>query len=277
MATLPKENPVKAAIESGEVPLDFRPYIGMSSLLGECPRNVWYNFRWCYDRTVLPRIMRIFKRGDLEEARVISDLTKAGMVVTESLHDQTELSDETCHIKGHPDGKVVGVPGNEKIPHLLEIKTMKQSMFTKYKKEGLKKSHPAYWGQAHTYMGEHDLTYCLFIVTNKDTEERDYQIIEYDPSVHKECMSIAHDILTSEFPPKRIGDATWFVCKYCANKKICHFNEPIKKTCRSCDHVDIEMNGNWHCRKHDINLSEQAQMDGCKDYELCEDFKECLK
>jgi hypothetical protein len=150
---------------------------------------------------------------------------------------------------------------------------MKDSLYKKYLKEGLKRSYPTYWGQIHTYMGEQKLKRALFVATNKDTEERDYKRIEYDPIVHRDCMSIGMDILTSEAPPKKIGTATWFECKMCSNIGICQLGQPIKKTCRSCKHVNIEMHGKWACGMYNYILNYDMQMAACSDYELDEVFE----
>lgn len=273
MPLIPKQDRLKEAMEMGDVLQEFRPYIGMSSLNGKCMRRTWYNFRWSCDRYVSKRVDRIFKRGDLEEARVIKDLREAGVKVTSCLEDQIELTDDTGHIKGHPDGVADNVPTAEKTTHLLEIKTMKHSLYTAYLKNGLEKSNPSYWGQIHTYMGELGLKRGLFIVTNKDNEERDYNRIKYDESVHKECMSNGLNILMSEFPPKKIGEVTWYECKMCACKGICHRGEPIKKTCRSCKHVNIEMEGDWSCELYQEWLSYKDQMKACVDYELSEVYE----
>lgn len=273
MAKIPKRDVLKELLEEEQVLQEFRPYIGMSGLLGHCPREIWYNFHWSCDRFIAKRVARIFERGDLEEARVVFDLTKIGIVCTEVLDDQIELVDETGHIKGHPDGKASRIPTAPKTIHLLEVKTMKDSLYKTYLKKGLKVSHPAYWGQVHTYMGKEGLKRCLFVATNKDTEERHYERIKYDKEVHDQCMSIGFDILTAEHPPKKIGDATWFECKWCACKGICHKGEPIKKTCRSCKHVNIEMEGRWSCSKNDWDLNYDAQMLACEDYELSEVYE----
>jgi hypothetical protein len=273
MAKIPKQDTLKEFFEEGLVLQDFRPYIGMSSLMSACKRRIWYDFRWSCDRYIDKRIARIFERGNLEEERVVRDLQAAGLKVTDALDEQVELVDDTGHIKGHPDGKVSKLPNAPVKIHCLEIKTKKASLYAKYLKEGLEKSDPAYWGQIHTYMGEQKLTRALFIVTNKDTEERDYKRIEYDATVHRDCMSIGMDVLTSEAPPKKIGTHTWFECKMCSNMGICHKDESIKRTCRSCKHVNIEMEGKWSCGYHDdLILMPANQMAACPDYELDEVF-----
>ena len=283
MATLPIRNLINEVMEEGEVISQFREYIGMSSLMGPCQRKIWYDFHWAYVRKIPKRVKRIFNRGHYEEASIVNDFKAAGIEVVCTGDNQQEMVDDTGHIKGHGDGVLNNVPGAEKTPHLFEGKTMKHSRFTKYMKVGLEKSDRVYWGQIHTYMGEMGLTRCVYGVVNKDTDERDFKRIEYDPAVHKQCMEIGFDILTSEFPPKKIGEKTWFDCKFCSARGICHKGEPIHKSCRSCKYANIEMKGLWSCGNEEYKRSREIEVDtviidkerqlvGCEEYELSEVF-----
>ena len=269
MAKIPKrQDKLTEIMESGLIEQEYRPYIGMSGLLGKCQRYIWYNFRWAYPRMTTKRTDRLFKRGDLEEPRVIRDLEKAGIKVGYCLDDQIELVDQTGHIRGHPDGCADNVPTAEKTTHTLEVKTMANKYYQNFKRLGLAKSDPPYWGQCHTYCGEMGNTRILFVCTNKDTEERTYMRYEYDKEVHRDCMSIAMDVLTSEGPPKQIGDITWWECKMCPALGVCHKGEPIKRTCRTCEYVNIEMEGKWSCGFHGKELSYDDQMAACDNYSI---------
>jgi hypothetical protein len=217
-------------------------------------------------------MQRIFERGDMEEARVVRDLQAAGINTWDTLDFQKELVDSTGHIKGHPDGGCNEVPGAEKTNHALEIKTMNNKRYKDYVNKGLKETNPSYWGQAHVYMGEMGLSRMLFCVTNKDNEERHYERIHYDPQVHKDCMSRGFDILTSEQPPKKIGEATWFECKMCDARGICHKGEDISRNCRTCKYFDIEMEGQFSCSFHKRGLGVEKQRQGCDNYEIDEAY-----
>ena len=85
-------------------------------------------------------------------------------------------------------------------------------------------------------------------------------------------MSIGFDILTSEHPPKKIGEKTWYECKMCSARGICHKGEPIYRSCRSCKHVNIEMEGKWSCDLYGEWLNRESQLASCRDYELDEVF-----
>lgn len=285
VAKIPKkQDSLTEILESGMIEQEYRTYIGMSGILGKCPRKIWYNFRWACARMVSKRTQRLFDRGDLEEARVVKDLREAGVIVTDCLDDQISLVDQTGHLGGHPDGAAVNVPTAPKVKHLLEIKTMASKYYANFKRLGLEKSDPVYWGQIHTYAGEREFTRILFVVVNKDTEERTYMRYDYEPSIHDTCMSIALDILMSEQPPKKIGESTWFECKMCDCRGICHKSDPIRRSCRTCRHVNIVMDGKWECGNeswHNIaerighdgysnTLSYDEQQAGCDQYQLDE-------
>lgn len=272
MAILPKINQIQLAVESGEVVQEQRPYIGYSGLGHKCKRYVWLNFRWAFKRSVDKRIARIFERGDWEEHRIIRDLTAAGMVITDT---QLDMEDETGHVSGHVDGKVKNVPGYdpEEIM-LLEMKTMNDKRFNTYLKEGLKNSDPEYYVQINMYMGKLDLKKCLFVVTNKNDERRDYKVMDFDPSCFADNESIAMDILTAESPPDRIGARTYFACKMCGAYKYCQLkSEPTQKNCRTCKFADIEMGGKWSCSKYHFALVDAVQKIGCDDYEMSEVYE----
>lgn len=255
-----------------------RPYIGYSSLNAPCPRAIWYSFRWVGWIYVRPQLQRIFDRGNMEEKRIITDLVAKGMtcfarinnedvpITGEIGEEQEEFIGIGGHVHGHCDGRIIGVPDAPKTVHLLEIKTMKDSKFKSYKKYGLEKVHPTYWGQIHSYMGKMKLNRCLFVVTNKDNEERSYKRFKFDKDIYKDMEAVAIDILTTEIPPQKIGDATWFECKFCDWREVCHKGKEILRTCRTCENVSIEDFGIWRCDLTNEPLTKKNQFDACRNY-----------
>jgi len=210
-------------------------------------------------------LSRIFNRGDIEEPRVIADLDRVGCKV---YGDQTEVIGITGHAKGHIDGLVENVPtGGEKI-HLLEIKTMKSAMYAKYMKIGLRKFSGTYWQQIHSYMGHLDLKRCLYVVVNKDTEERDFKRIKFEKPQFEEGERIALGIITSPNPPNRIMGArkTFFECKMCDSKDICFGDKELSKSCRICEFSSIEDEGIWSCDKSGAQLNAEDQKKMCNDF-----------
>lgn len=274
MAIIPPVNNVFMALESGTIAEPHRGYIGYSGIGGKCKRKIWLSFHWVYEKFMSKRMARIFQRGHLEEQRIIDDLIEAGMTVTMTQYGITDL---TGHIQGHIDGVVHCVPGYDPDESfLLEIKTMNQKRYDEYMKVGIKQSAFAYYVQMNMYMGMLDIDKCLFIVTNKNTEERSYEIYSFDSGCFEDHSSIALDILTSSAPP-RIGPKTYFECKMCDAYNFCQKRDiPPLMNCRTCKHSSIAPEGKWMCLRFDKALEYEDQVAGCKHHEYSYEVLECL-
>ena len=271
MAVIPKHNSINEIMEKGDVPQKSRDYLGYSGLGHKCLRYQWYSFRWCYSRSIPHRINRIFRRGDIEENRVIEDLKKHGCEIS---NIQEEVVGVTGHVKGHTDGTAICVPTAEATPHLFECKTMKAKSYKEYLKVGLRRYSAPYWQQIHSYMGHLGLTRCLYVVVNKDTEERDYQRIKFDKSQFEDGERIALEIITADKPPQRMPGASerFFECAYCDARNQCYGKEPIRVTCRTCINCSFENEGKLSCSLHGA-LDKHAQLLACDKYEQ-EDYSE---
>lgn len=256
-----------------------RGYLGYSGMNQECARRVWYSWRFASppaERT--QRKQRIFERGDLEEARVIKDLNAAGMKVfrlddegneVEMTGDPTEEQEEIVgykgHTKGHPDGRVRGVPLHDpEETMLLEIKTMSKSAFAKRKKIGIKKYSHAYWGQIQIYMGKLGLSRCLYVCTCKDNEERHYEVIDFEPSDFEELERKEEHLVDAKAPPQKAFKMGYFKCDWCPHNLVCHLGKEARVTCRSCRHMVVERNGVFRCGLTKDKLSLKDQIEACK-------------
>lgn len=263
MVDITEFNPIEQALEHYTIEKLPASYIGMSGLGNPCQRKIWLDFHWASKGKLTPKQVRIFERGDLEERRVIQDLERAGMRVHSM---QKEWIDDTGHVRGHIDGIVENVPGAEKTPHLLEIKTMNDDRFKQYKKNGLQLSNPSYYVQMHSYMGAFHLTRCLYIITNKDNEERIYHRYKYKKEVFEEYQRLAFNLLVAEKPPELIYNRHYFVCKGCMHYNYCHNNQDPVITCRTCSDVVIENEGKFSCNFHNKYLNPLEQRTACPEY-----------
>lgn len=245
-----------------------RPYLGMSTAGHECARYMWYSFRWCFLQIVSKQHQRIFDRGHLEEPRVLKDLKEAGYDVSDT---QLTLEGFAGHNKGHCDGVIL--LNNKK--HVLEIKTMKQEKFKTLKKDKLKSANPGYWGQAQMYMHALGIEHTLFIVTNKNTEERYYEVVDYDETQAQFFNDRIVDVISTEVPPTKIGNADWFQCKWCDAMDVCHYGMPHLETCRTCQNIILKDEGKWGCSLKDIDsLTVSQQEQGCEEYVCFESLSE---
>ena len=236
-----------------------REYLGMSNAGHQCARYMWYSFRWCFVEGITEQHQRIFDRGHIEEPRVYNDLKRAGYAITDN---QTELQGFAGHCKGHCDGIITL---NSK-KHVLEIKTMKQEKFKTLVKDKVKKANPGYWGQAQMYMKYTGTEHALFIVTNKNNEQRYYEIVDYDENMAKFYEERIADVISTEVPPPKIGNADWFECKWCSAMEQCQYDAPCIETCRTCQNVELRDKGVWYCSADQIELTKDKQERGCEKY-----------
>ena len=203
---------------------------------------------------------------------MVADLGNAGCSISDR---EGEVIGVTGHVKGHYDGLATGVPLEDiEEVFLFECKTMKHEYYVKYLKVGLKAYSATYWQQIHSYMGQLGVHKCLYVVTNKNTEERDYRIIEFDEDQYIDGEGLALNILTAEIPPDRIPNASpmFFECKQlCSFVDVCHKDKQPAINCRTCKHWDIEDEGLFACGLHNRELSKQDQIDGCFGYEYDRD------
>ena len=265
MVAIPQNtNTTLHVIEHGEVAQVTRPYLGMSSLGHSCPRYLWYAFRWCYTEYHTPRKLRLFNRGHREEPAMIEQLNRKGIRFWGA---QTEFTCAHGHCLGHCDGfcdKVIEAP---KTVHLAEFKTISDTYMKKLKKDGVKLYSPAYYGQTQIYMKHANLTRCLFMAVNKNDDEYYIERIRYDENYAANLERKAENIILSEGPPPKQFESTWFECKWCAAKDICHNGMEVDHNCRTCQYCDLCPDGKWECSHIGLQITTSMQRLEHKCYE----------
>jgi len=207
---------------------------------------------------------RLFGRGHREEPEIVKELEKVGL---EFWGDQTEMIGFAGHAKGHCDGMCKGVLEAPKTVHLAEFKTMNDKSFKQTKKEGVKLSKPTYYAQMQRYMHGLKLTRALFVAVNKNDDSWYIERVEYDATFAEALLGKEADIILAEIPPTKPFHPSYYECKFCSARGICHGGEEIHKTCRTCVHIDIKNEGKWGCLYHKKDLTTEEQRHGCDDYE----------
>lgn len=241
------KNPVELAIEGRLIEQEQRPYLGISSIGGECLRETWFKWRWFQDVNISAKLERLYNRGHQEEEVVVKDLNAIGVVCHDVLEEQGEVVGFMGHLCGHPDGWLENVPGLDQ-PALLEVKTAKDRKFKEFAKFGVLRTNEGYYAQAQLYMHYKELEVCLFIVTNKDTDDRYYEFLFHDKEYCEKMEDRALDVLLSVEPPVRISERPeWYQCRYCDMKEVCHHGQRPKRNCRTCKNAIIKPDGEWHC------------------------------
>lgn len=199
-----------------------RGYLGFSQIGDPCTRKVWYEMMHPM-KIDDARLLRIFDVGNLFEDYIVSLLRKAGLTVYDKDENgkQFQASLMDGKIQGHCDGVVVGLPESNE-PHLLEIKSAKNSSFKQFVKDGLYKTSLRYYGQMQLYMHAFNLSRGLFVVMNKDTQELYFERVKYDKIEAQSLLEIAKHVICSDFPPERAyPKKTFYMCKMCRYNEFC--------------------------------------------------------
>ena len=251
-----------------------RGHMGGSLLGHKCPRYLWYMFRWTFAENFPGRIRRLFRRGHDEERTIVSDLRAIGIDIRDVGNNQARV-DFGGHVSGSVDGVIKsGVPNHEMEEFLAEFKTHNKRSFDDVSRKGVKDSKPMHYAQMQVYMLGKEIHKSLYVAVCKDNDEMYTEIVEFDKEFAERLLRKGEWVATSmEAPPRLSSDPTWFQCKMCPAKHICHENKPTKQiNCRTCAHSEPKDNGTWTCNRHNAdNIPEDFQHKGCDDHILHKD------
>src|SRR5690606_7065514 len=125
---------------SGDEDAPFRSHVGRTVTGRECAREIWYSWRWVTKPRFEGRLIRLFNRGHLEEARFLALLAMIGCKVwyQDDKGNQFRSSDHDGHYRGSLDGVVLGVPDLPDVPCLVEFKTHSDRSFQKLRIAGVR-------------------------------------------------------------------------------------------------------------------------------------------
>lgn len=244
-----------------------RPHFGASIAGHHCDRWIWLSFRWAVQEKFPGRILRLFRRGQLEEDQIISDLKAIGITV----RDEQKRVKLTGHVSGSIDGIAEGVPGAPKTEHLLEFKTHSAKSFKDLTAKGVEASKPQHYAQMQLYMHGLSLTRALYIAVCKDDDHIYTERVRYDEAAAKAILERAKRISLADRIPDPIStDPSWYLCKFCAAHSFCHKQEPTQHVnCRTCAHATAKPGGTWRCERHEADgIPNEFQRQGCDDHVL---------
>lgn len=252
----------------------FRSHMGASLMGQECARKIWLGWRWVLKPKFPARIMRLFNRGHLEEARFISLLLSIGVQVfqQDAQGNQYRISFGRGHGGGSGDGIATGIPD---LPAgawaLLEFKTHGDSSYRKLAKEGVRGSKFEHYVQMQLYMGKMGIQYALYGAVNKNDDSLHMEIVSFDPAVFDQFSERGEKLVRLPGPPKRISESPgFFMCKMCDLHPVCHRKAAPEVNCRTCAYSEPRMDvdgGVWHCRKNEVDLTKEMQHAACPSYE----------
>ena len=249
-----------------------RPHLGCSTLGHHCDRWLWLSFRWAVVEKFDGRILRLFRRGHLEEPQIISDLRSIGIDIDGS-QDHVDFG---SHVSGSVDGVIHhGVPTAENTPHVAEFKTHSKKSFTDLKK-GVQESKPMHYVQMQVYMLGLKLKRALYVAVCKDDDHMHTERVRFDIDVAKKAVARGKRIALSDRMPEPCTGASkaWYLCKFCAAYSFCHENEPTQQgNCRTCAHATAKADSTWRCERHNSeNIPLDYQRTGCDSHTIHPDL-----
>lgn len=247
-----------------------RPHLGASQIGRDCERQLWYSFRWARKLAHQGRLLRLFEVGHLAEPRFVAGLRGAGVTVHEvdPTGKQWRFSALGGHFAGSMDGAAVGLKEAPKTWHVLEFKTHNAKSFAALVADGVKKAKPEHHDQMIVYMGEMGMERAFYLAENKDTSELYSERIEFDANRFMQLKAKAERIILAREPLERIAkDPSFYKCKFCDFKDICHGTALPEVNCRTCAHSTPELDGNgrWSCAPagKESAIPDDVQRKGC--------------
>ena len=257
----------------GEEINPFRNHMGASGIGKDCPRAIWYSFRWFTRPFFEARILRLFNRGHLEEARFIALLLSIGVQVFQQDEQgrQFKISDAGGHFGGSGDGIAIGLPDLlPDLPCLLEFKTHAKKSFDKTAKEGVYASKIEHYVQMQVYMRKMNLTVALYGAVNKDNDELYLELVPLDTIIADQFIDRGKALVFMRDAPKRISESPgWFACKFCEHNPVCHRGKEPERNCRTCHFAKVVKDGSWRCGyagANDMQLTTEMQLAACGNY-----------
>lgn len=240
--------------------------IGASGIGEECVRSIWLSWRGAHDDVFSGRMLRLFKTGHLQEERVLEDLKNAGLEVWAFDEDGKQWT--YVYANGHGvaklDGVVKGVPGAEKTPHTLEIKSSNKKGFDEIAKHGVQHAKPLHYAQMQMGLLGSGLKDALYVVVCKDDERMYAERVKRDEAEINLIQKKLEQLTAIASAPPRIADkeGDWR-CKFCDAKTVCWGDQAPKQNCRTCVYSAPEDNGTWSCSKLGKILETKEQVVGC--------------
>lgn len=251
-----------------------RLHFGASQAGHQCERFLWYSFRWSFRERFSGRMLRLFRRGQNEEATVVADLRRIGCEVDAEENGKQHRVDFGNHLSGSMDGIIrSGLPASPK-PHILEIKTHSDKSFKDLAAKGVQLAKPQHYAQIQLYMLGTGIDRALYAAVNKNDDTYYFERVRFDHAFAVSIRDRAHRIIASDRAPEPIsGDPSWYQCKWCAAADICHSGAVTRQhNCRTCAHSTPKTDSTWHCSRWEAIIPAEGQYEGCASHVMHPDL-----
>ncbi|HEY6019246.1 MAG TPA: nuclease-related domain-containing protein, partial [Candidatus Paceibacterota bacterium] len=173
-------------------------------------------------------------------------------------------------LRGRMDGRGSNIPEAPKTVHVIECKSHNEKSFMELWKRKLKDGKKDHYAQCQAYMHAQQLTRCLYIAVNKNTDEIYCERVAYDKAYGAALETRAARLVRSDVAPPRlfedINSKGAYVCNWCRSKGQCHEGELARQNCRTCISASFEPGAVVRCTLLDKKLSYEDQQVGCSQH-----------
>lgn len=247
----------------------FRNHLGASGIGRDCDRELQLKWRWASKTKFPERVLRLFNRGHLEEARFLAMLLCVpGINLWYETEDggQFKWQDYAGHYGSALDGIATGIPD---IPNgeaaYTEFKTSNTSGFKKLVKSGVQAEKYEHYVQMQQCMKYYKLNWSLYMAVCKETDELHAEVIKYDSQIAERYSQRAGRIIyATDALPRLNNSPTFFKCKWCDERNVCHGKSIPEINCRTCAHWSPTQDGGYSCEKNGSAVGQKrTAMLGC--------------
>lgn len=288
-----------------------RNHMGASLIGGECPRAIWFNFHWATKSNFGGRILRLFNRGHLEEARFIALLLMIGCDVYQQDADgkQYRVSHAEGHFGGSGDGVALHCPDLPAgTPAVTEFKTHGEKSFIElagkledwrkhladptrhpFTGKGVREAKFEHYVQMNVYMRKMGLPAALYMAVNKNTDDIYAEVLPLDATIADQFLDRGDKLVWMKDAPEKISSSSgFFKCRFCDHRPVCHLGAVPDRNCRTCVCSEPVEGGKWACNNEhrrtellfpesnplseDFFLTKERQLKGCERYTLRAEF-----
>ncbi len=272
-----------------------RSHLGASVLGRECGREVWYKFHWTTKQAHSGRMLRLFNRGHIEEARFIALLLMIGCEVfqQDANGKQYRINFAEGHGGGSGDGVLVGVPDvPQGTPLLGEFKTHGEKSFIElagkldewrayvagigpFTGKGVREAKFEHFVQMQLYMRKMGLGAALYVAVNKNTDDLYAEVVTLDTILADQFLERGEKLVWMPTPPKKLNVSPgFFKCRFCDERPVCHLKAAPDVNCRTCRFSRPVADAGWVCENGVAPgpIDKATQLKGCSWYELNKSF-----
>ena len=242
----------------------FRSHLGASEIGHKCDRYLWYKFRWMARENHPGLTLRLFNRGKLEELRFREWLIGIGAEILDS-NTQERMSAVGGHFGGSRDGLIRLRRYGIDALLLTEYKTNGTGKgFNELLDSGIEHAKPQHWAQICVYGEGFNIDYCLYLNICKNDDNIHCEVKALDRVYGRNLIERASRIIRTPVAPEKLSkDPSYYECKWCPARKICHESALPVKNCRSCVNASPEDKGEWRCAHFNANIPREWIAQGC--------------